>query len=214
VPRRIESLMLAGPAGGLEAMLEEPEETPARALALVCHPHPLFGGTMHNKVVYRLARGLRRSGAAVLRFNFRGVGASQGEHDHGNGEADDARIALDWLRTRFPGMPYVLAGFSFGSRIVLRLGCAAGDASLLIAAGFPTVLGDAAFLESCLAPKVFIQSTHDEFAPRPDMQALFDERIAQPKRLIWIESEDHFFQGALDQLEETVFGLATAHGQE
>ena len=118
--RRIESLMLAGPAGALEAMLEEPEETPARALALVCHPHPLFGGTMHNKVVYRLARGLRRSGAAVLRFNFRGVGASQGEHDHGVGEADDARIALDWLRARFPGVPYVLAGFSFGSRIILR----------------------------------------------------------------------------------------------
>jgi alpha/beta superfamily hydrolase len=206
VARRIESLMLAGPAGALEAMFEEPEESPPRVLALVCHPHPLYGGTMHNKVVYRLARGLRRSGAAVLRFNFRGVGTSQGEHDHGVGEAEDARVALDWLRARFPGLPYMLAGFSFGSRIILRLGCAAGDASLLIAAGFPAAHGDAAFLESCKSPKVFIQSTHDEFAPVPQMEALF-ERIAEPKRLVWIEAEDHFFQGGLDKLEETVFGL-------
>ncbi|MBI2679848.1 MAG: alpha/beta hydrolase [Candidatus Solibacter usitatus] len=206
--RRIESLMLAGPAGALEALLEEPEETPARALALVCHPHPLFGGTMHNKVVYRLARGLRRSGAAVLRFNFRGVGTSQGEHDHGAGEADDARIALDWLRARFPGLPYVLAGFSFGSRIILGLGCTTGGASLLIAAGFPAAHGDPAFLESCQSPKIFIQSTRDEFAPVPQMEALF-ERIAEPKQLVWIDAQDHFFQGGLDQLEETVFGLKT-----
>ena len=208
--RRIESLMLAGPAGALEAILEEPEESPARSVALVCHPHPLFGGTMHNKVVYRLARGLRRSGAAVLRFNFRAVGRSQGEHDHGVGEADDARIALDWLRARFPGIPYVLAGFSFGSRVILQLGCSAGDAALLIAAGFPTAHGDPAFLEACQSPKIFIQSTHDEFSPRPAMQALFNERIAEPKQLIWIEAEDHFFQDSLDQLEETVFGLPIA----
>jgi uncharacterized protein len=210
VARRIESLMLAGPAGALEAILEEPEELPARSVALVCHPHPLYGGTMHNKVVYRLARGLRRSGAAVLRFNFRGVGRSQGEHDHGVGEADDASIALDWLRARFPGLPHSLAGFSFGSRVILRLGCATADASLLIAAGFPTTHGDTAFLATCQSSKIFIQSTNDEFAPVAAMQALFDQRIAEPKQLIWIEAGDHFFQGALDQLEETVFGLPTA----
>ena len=208
--RRIESLMLAGPSGALEAILEEPEETPARSLALVCHPHPLFGGTMHNKVVYRLARGLRRSGSAVLRFNFRGVGRSQGEHNQGIGEIDDARIALDWLRARFPGLPYKLAGFSFGSRVILQLGCAGTDASQLIAAGFPTTHGEAAFLATCQCAKVFIQSTRDEFAPVAAMQALFDQRVAEPKQLIWIEAEDHFFQGALDQLEETIFGLATA----
>jgi alpha/beta superfamily hydrolase len=206
VARRIESLTLAGPAGALEAILEKPEDVPARSLALVCHPHPLFGGTMHNKVVYRLARGLRRSGAAVLRFNFRGVGRSQGEHDQGVGEADDARVALDWLRARFPGVPHVLAGFSFGSRIILRLGCSTGDASLLIAAGFPAAHGDAAFLESCQSSKIFIQSTRDEFASVPQMEALF-MRIPEPKQLIWIEAQDHFFQGGLDQLEEMVFGL-------
>ena len=163
---------------------------------------------MHNKVVYRLARGLRRSGAAVLRFNFRGVGASQGEHDHGVGEADDARVALDWLRARFPAMPYVLAGFSFGSRIILRLGCSTGGAAMLIAAGFPAAHGDAAFLESCQSPKIFIQSTRDEFAPVPQMEALF-ARMAEPKQLVWIDAQNHFFQGSLDQLEETVFGLKT-----
>ncbi len=165
---------------------------------------------MHNKVVYRLARGLRRSGAAVLRFNFRGVGRSQGKHNQGIGEIDDARIALDWLRARFPGLPYKLAGFSFGSLVVLQLGCAAAGASQLIAAGFPTTLGDPAFLATCQSPKVFIQSTHDEFAPVAAMQALFDQRIAEPKQLIWVEAEDHFFQGALDQLEETILGLSTA----
>src|SRR3981189_1688751 len=107
--------MLAGPPGALEAMLEEPEETPGRPRAPVCHPHPLFGGTLHNKVVYRLARGLRRAGAVVLRFNFRGVGRSHGEHGNLEGEIEDARAALAWLRGRYPDLPHALAGFSFGS---------------------------------------------------------------------------------------------------
>src|SRR6202166_2818059 len=121
--RRIESLILDGPAGGLEALLEEPEDGEPREACLVCHPHPLFGGTMHNKVVYRLARGLRRAGAVVLRFNFRGVGASAGKHAHMEGEIEDARAALGWLRARYPELPYALAGFSFGSRVITRLGC-------------------------------------------------------------------------------------------
>ncbi|HSQ04446.1 MAG TPA: alpha/beta fold hydrolase, partial [Burkholderiales bacterium] len=122
MPRKIESLFLAGPAGRLEALLEEPDEA-ATGVALVCHPHPQHGGTMHNKVVFRIARGLRRSGHVVLRFNYRGVNQSEGEYAHGEGELDDARVALDFLRGRYPAMPLTLAGFSFGSRIVLRLGC-------------------------------------------------------------------------------------------
>ena len=108
MPLRIETLLLDGPAGRLEALLETPEDAP-RAVALLCHPHPLFGGTMHNKVVHRVARALRASGYAVLRFNFRGVGKSEGRHDLGVGEIDDARAGLDWLRNRFPGLPYTLA---------------------------------------------------------------------------------------------------------
>src|SRR5580698_4577041 len=110
--RRIESLLLEGPAGQLEALLEEPEDgTPCEA-CLVCHPHPLFGGTMHNKVVYRIARGMRRAGAVVLRFNFRGVSRSEGVHDRGEGEVEDARAALEFLRQRYPELPYSMAGFS------------------------------------------------------------------------------------------------------
>src|SRR5579884_3340595 len=120
MPRRIESLFIAGPAGRLEALLEEPEEAPAQA-CLVCHPHPLYSGTMHNKVVYRLARGFRRSGAVVLRFNFRGVSQSEGVYDHGVGEVEDARAALGFLRERYPDLPFSLAGFSFGSRVILKL---------------------------------------------------------------------------------------------
>src|SRR5580704_6497531 len=126
MPRRIESLLIDGPAGKLEALLEEPEQENTgapREACLVCHPHPLFGGTMHNKVVYRIARGMRRAGAVVLRFNFRGVGRSESVHDQGVGEVEDARAALGFLRHRYPDLPYSLAGFSFGSRVILQLGC-------------------------------------------------------------------------------------------
>src|SRR5579863_3562515 len=140
MPRRIESLFLDGPAGRLEALLEEPEDAAPREAALVCHPHPQHGGTMHNKVVYRVARGLRRAGAVALRFNYRGVGASQGAYAQGEGELDDARAALAYLRARYPNVPFTLAGFSFGSRIVLRLACADIEGPMarrVIAVGLP-----------------------------------------------------------------------------
>jgi len=206
MPRLIQSLTLSGPAGFLEALLEEPEDVEPSFAAVVCHPHPLYGGTMHNKVVYRLARGLRRSGAAVLRFNFRGVGRSQGEHGNLTGEIEDARAALEYLRDSYPGRPFALAGFSFGARVITRLGCAVGGAKFLLAAGFPTRMGDADYLLTCRAPKVFLQSTHDEFGPRAELAALY-ERVAEPKRMLWIEARDHFFAGALDALEEAVAGL-------
>lgn len=206
MPRRIESHQLAGPAGKLEALLEEPEDEEPGEACLVCHPHPLYGGTMHNKVVYRLARGLRRSGSVVLRFNFRGVGRSEGRHDEGVGEIEDARMALEWLRARYPELPFSLAGFSFGSRISLKLGCSLQGVSRLIAAGFPTQRGETGFLASCRTPKVFLQSTRDEFGPRSELEAIF-EGIPEPKRLFWVEASDHFFAGALDEFEELVSGL-------
>src|SRR3954463_8395345 len=141
MPRKIESLFVNGPAGRLEALLEEPEDRDPIEVALVCHPHPQHGGTLHNKVVYRIARGLRGAGAVVLRFNFRGVGRSEGEHAHGVGELEDARAALDWLRERYPDLPFALAGFSFGSRVITRLGCSIDCASWLLACGFPTKYG-------------------------------------------------------------------------
>src|SRR5271163_479806 len=170
MPRRIESLFLDGPAGRLEALLEEPEETAPREVALVCHPHPQHGGTMHNKVVYRLARGLRRAGAVVLRFNYRGVNLSEGEYDKGVGETEDARAALAVLRSRYPGLPFSLAGFSFGSRIALKLGCETPGVSRLIAVGFPANGIEAQSLGHCPVPKTFIVSTHDEFCAVPAME--------------------------------------------
>ncbi len=202
--RRLESLAIPGPAGQLEALLEEPEECDAREAALVCHPHPQHGGTMHNKVVYRLARGLRRSGCVVLRFNFRGVQGSQGSWAHGLGEMEDARAALAWLRDRYPGLPCALAGFSFGARVALRLGCQGGDSSRVIAAGFPTGQLEVASFNGCPLSKVFVQSTNDEYGPRGEMERFF-HALDEPKRLIWIEAPDHFFAGALEDVERVVF---------
>lgn len=201
MPRRIESYDIEGPAGRLEALLEEPEEQAPRMAAVVCHPHPLFGGTMHNKVVYRMARGLRRSGLVVLRFNFRGVGRSQGEHAHLEGEIEDARGALTWLRTRYSELPFALAGFSFGARAITRLGCSIQGASFLLAAGFPTRHGPSDYLEACATPKIFIQSTNDQYGPRAEMEQHY-ARFAEPKEMIWVESNDHFFAGGLEALEE------------
>jgi alpha/beta superfamily hydrolase len=201
VARRIESHWLRGPAGRLEALLEEPEEQSPQLAVVLCHPHPQYGGTMHNKVVYRLARGLRAAGAVVLRFNFRGVGASHGEYGQMAGEVEDARMALGWLRERYPELPFALAGFSFGARVITELGCATAGARFLLAAGFSTRLGGTAYLETCPAPKIFVQSTHDQFAPREEFDQVY-ARIAGLKRVVWIEAADHFFAGALEQVEE------------
>jgi uncharacterized protein len=204
--RKIESHMIAGPAGRLEALLEEPDDREPVEAALVCHPHPQHGGTMHNKVVYRMARALRRSGCVVLRFNYRGVNLSEGAYDHGFGETDDARTALAWLRERYPQLPYSLAGFSFGSRVILRMGCQLGDPRRLIAAGFPTIYKNREYLDACTLEKIFIQSTHDEHARRAEFEPFYAS-VPEPKRLIWVEAQDHFFKGALDEFERVVAGL-------
>jgi len=209
MPRRIESHMIPGPVGRLEALLEEPEEGEPREAVLVCHPHPRHGGTMHNKVVYRVARGLRRNGCVVLRFNYRGVNLSEGTYDRGIGETEDARYALSWLRQMYPDLPYSLAGFSFGSRIVLSLGCGLPDVRRVIAVGFPTVYEDRGYLLGCTVPKIFIQSTNDEHGPKTDLELAFAD-LLEPKRLLWIDAEDHFFRGALDQFEAAIQSLGAA----
>jgi alpha/beta superfamily hydrolase len=209
--RRIESLFLNGPIGRLEALIEEPEDQDPIEAVLVCHPHPQHGGTMHNKVVYRIARGLRRTGAVVLRFNYRGVNLSEGKYDHGNGEREDARVALDVLRARYPGLPFSLAGFSFGSRIILKLGCEISGASRLIAVGFPSALPDHGSLGDCAKPRTFIQSTNDEFSPVASMEA-YVARLREPRKLIWVKARDHFFNGGLDEFEATVYRVGLDRG--
>jgi uncharacterized protein len=198
--------MIAGPAGKLEALLEEPEEGDPREAILVCHPHPQHGGTMHNKVVYRIARGLRRSGAVVLRFNYRGVNLSEGAYGHGAGEVEDANAALAWLLERYPNLPYSIAGFSFGSRIALRIGCKDPGVRRIIAVGFPTTYKERDFLDGCRTPKFFIQSTHDEHGPMEELEKIV-AGLPDPKQIMFVEAEDHFFKGALDELENAIIGL-------
>lgn len=207
--RRIESHWVPGPAGRLEALLEEPDLHAPRLAALVCHPHPRFGGTMHNKVVYRLARGLRAAGAVVLRFNFRGVAGSEGEYGDLAGEIEDARAGLSWLRARYPDLPFALAGFSFGARVITALGCATSEAAFLLAAGFSTRLGGSEHLQTCALPKLFVQSTHDQYAPRAEFEQVY-AGFAEPKQVEWIEAAGHFFAGALERVETAAQAFAEA----
>jgi len=209
--RRIESLLLTGPAGKLEAILEEPEVGEPVEAALVCHPHPQHGGTMHNKVVYRLARGLRKTGCVVLRFNFRGVNLSEGEYGRGIGETEDARTALEELRRRYPNLPALVGGFSFGSRVALKLAASDGVLTRVIAVGFPTKYPNHDFVYKVGIPKFFVQSTNDEFGPKPQFQEFFDS-LPQPKQLTWVEAENHFFRNGLDEYEREISRIGNLRG--
>jgi uncharacterized protein len=203
MPRRIETLFLNGPEGRLEALIEEPElEAPVEA-AVVCHPHPQFGGTMHNKVVYRMARGLRKSGCMVLRFNFRGVNLSEGEYANGIGETEDARVALHEMQARYPSQPVVAAGFSFGSRVALRLSSQEGTIGRVIAVGFPTRWEEREFVYAVRVPKLFVQSTNDEFGPRTQLTEFY-ETLDEPKDLHWVDAADHFFKDNLDGFVDVI----------
>jgi hypothetical protein len=192
--------LLEGSAGRLEAMLwTTAAASPGNLVGLVCHPHPLFGGTMHNKVVYQAAKALHRKGMPVLRFNFRGVGLSEGEHNRGRGEQDDVRTALDYLAKEFPARPILLAGFSFGSWVGLRVGCEDPRVTSLIGLGIPVNKSDLSYLASCAKPRLFIQGENDEFGPRVNVEE-FVATLPEPKRLVVVPGVDHFFTGKLPEV--------------
>jgi uncharacterized protein len=197
------SVFLAGLAGRLEALLWTSPGAELPFVAVVCHPHPLYGGTMHNKVVYQAAKALHSRGATVLRFNFRGVGHSEGVHDNGRGEQDDVRTAIDYLATEFPGQPVLAAGFSFGSWVGLRVGCADPRVDRLIGLGLPVDNVDMSFLEICSKPKLIIQGGNDQFGSRPKLEAQFSA-LAEPKKLAIVEGADHFFTGQLDRVAAAI----------
>jgi len=197
------AFFLPGPAGRLEALLWTAQGTEPAFVALVCHPHPLFGGTMHNKVVYRTAKTIHQWGAAVLRFNFRGAGQSEGVRDSGIGEQRDVEAALDYLTSQFPGKPILLAGFSFGSWVGLRVGCADDRVTRLIALGLPVNNVDASYLVRCAKPKLFVQGGNDQFGSRDGFETLF-RTWPQPKRLVFIEAADHFFAGHLEEVGKAI----------
>src|SRR5581483_6828432 len=187
-----------GPAGRIEAILRE-VEPPVQRAAIVCHPHPLFGGTMHNKVVFRIARAFQEAGFAVLRFNFRGTGRSQGTHDEGRGEQDDLRAAIQFIEQKYASAELWLAGFSFGSAVMLRVACGDARVRALIAAGAPVSKYDFRQLIHCDRPKLFVQGELDEFGSPAELTR-FVERLDEPKNLKIIAGADHFFAGHLDEM--------------
>jgi len=193
----IRSLFLEGPAGRLEALLNAGAPNATHA-ALVCHPHPLFGGTLHNKVVFHAMKALNNFGFPVLRFNFRGTGLSEGEHASGIGELDDVRTALAWLEREFP-LPIVFAGFSFGAAVGLRAACDYDRVSALIGLGVPAV--PIPTNAAVPKPKLFISGARDNFAPPGTIESLVST-FAEPKKLIRIEAGDHFFEGRLREMRD------------
>ena len=202
----IRSLFLSGPAGRLEALLNAGSPAATHA-ALVCHPHPLYGGTLHNKVVFHAMKGLHSFGFPVLRFNFRGAGLSEGEHANGTGEVEDVRTALNWLEREFT-LPVIFAGFSFGAAVGLRAAYNDDRVSALIALGLPTVPVegrdyDFEFLRTCAKPKIFISGSRDQFAPPGKLEALVST-FAEPKKVVRIEAGDHFFEGRLREMREAL----------
>jgi hypothetical protein len=190
------------PHGHLEALLWRVEG--ARGAAVVCHPHPLHGGTMHNHVTYRVADAFRQAGVSTLRFNFRGVGRSTGTYDDGRGEVDDARAALDFVQRTHPGLPLYLGGFSFGGRVALKLAAEDARAERVLVAGLALrglglTLFDHGFLRQLARPKAFIHADRDEYAPLEEIRALVDE-LPPPARLFVVEDADHLCTGRLDAL--------------
>jgi uncharacterized protein len=194
---------IAGPAGRLEAILMQPESAPVAA-AVVCHAHPLHGGIMHFKVVFRAAKALQSAGLAVLRFNCRGVGRSEGAHDHGSGEQEDARAALSEVQGRFPGLPLVLGGFSFGSAMALRVAATDARVRAVFALGYPLARpGDTAPLDAVRPPRLFVQGENDEFGSGEALRALV-EPLPPPRELLVIPGANHFFDGHLDALQQVL----------
>jgi uncharacterized protein len=192
------SFTIAGPAGKLEAMLWTVAAKEPPLAGLVCHPHPLFGGTMHNKVVYQAAKAMHRRGIPVLRFNFRGAGLSEGTHDKGRGERDDVRAAVDWLAAEYPGRRIVLGGFSFGAWVGLRVGCEEARVTDLIGLGIQVNDSDLSYLRECAKPKLIVQGGNDQFGSQENVAELFAS-LPEPKKLVMVENVDHFFAGKLNE---------------
>ena len=215
--RHHKQVTLRGPAGGLEGLLwvpQRPEET--HLAALVCHPHPLYQGTMHNKVVYQTAKTLETLGIPVLRFNFRGVGASEGSYDRGRGEEEDVRAALDHLEAQFPGSRLIVAGFSFGAWVGLHRGCGDPRVSDLIGLGLPIDDRKLGFdyLTTCTKPKVLIQGEEDQYAARAHFENFvqtFHPDAARATRVVFIPGADHFFTGHLAEMAEALRRWMVTH---
>jgi uncharacterized protein len=200
------NLLIPVEHGRLEAILKEPRAGSARGVALVLHPHPLGGGTMHNKVVFRAASALNDAGVITLRINFRGVGQSSGEHDEGRGELEDVRAGLEYLVENFPQKPITLCGFSFGARVGLEVGVSDDRIVNLISIGTPVDKYDFGFLEAGRKPILFVHGERDEFGDLNRLRSLVDQlkKNNASVELHVIQDCGHFFEGHLDELKRVI----------
>ena len=208
-PPHAERLTLAGPAGGLEALIETPQaEAPVTvpaAFGVVCHPHPLYGGTMDNKVVWTLARAFQQVGAPTIRFNFRGVGASAGSHDEGRGESADALAVIAWGRQRWPQAQLWLAGFSFGGAVAVRVAGEAQPVRLVaVAPGINKTDVSAAAAPGC--PWLIVQGDADDVVPA-DVVISWARRLSPTPELSVLPGAGHYFHGRINELRDTVLGF-------
>jgi len=196
------------PIGHLEGILK-PEEDGVRPryVSVICHPHPLGGGTMHNKVVFKAAQALQSINIPALRFNFRGVGRSSGSFDEGRGELDDVRFALEFLSRRYPGVPAIVVGFSFGAYVGLRVAAADDRVHAMVGLGVPARMFDGNTLQACHKPKLFVHGTADEIAPYDLAQQWF-EKVPAPKQIVAIQGADHFFQEHLPEVQTLIVEFA------
>ena len=197
----IENILLEGPAGRIECLIKHPShDGPGPAAAgVVCHPHPLFGGTMHNKVVHTAATALLRAGIPALRFNFRGVGLSGGRHDGGRGEQDDLSVVLEHLASRYAGLPLLVAGYSFGSFVALKVGCGDPRVAALIGIGLPVSLYDFSFLGGCDQPLALIQGEQDQFGPLRLVMAMATS-LPRGATVLPVAGARHDFDGRLEEV--------------
>ncbi len=205
---QLETVEIPVAHGMLEGLLRLDDSMAAtHSAAVICHPHPLGGGTLNNKVVATLAKALNGAGMPALRFNFRGVGRSTGSYDEGRGEADDVRAALAWLAERYPTRSLLLAGFSFGTWIGLPVGCADARVTRLIGVGVPVSLLDVAALADCPKSKLIVQGDHDEYGSLDRLQDWYDQLTA-PKDLRIVGDSGHFFDRHLDEVQAIVTAWA------
>lgn len=200
---RLLPLEIPGAAGNIEGLLQEYEGADHSLIAVVCHPHPLYGGTLHNKVAHRVASTLHTRGAAVLRFNFRGVGKSEGTHDRGRGELDDGLVVLETLRRRYPAARVWVAGFSFGSWVASRMAAAESAVERLIMIAPPVHTQTFEEMRDSPVPKLVVQGTADEIC-KPENLARVFPTWADPKRLVEVPGGSHFFDRQLADLGSAI----------
>lgn len=197
------NLFIPGPAGRIEAILKEPRHAQPTMLAIVSHPLPTGGGTMHNKLVYRMAKALGELGAVTLRYNFRGVGRSDGQFDEGRGEQDDLRTVIEFATAKYPGLPLVLGGFSFGAWVSLNAAMREPRLRAMVLTGLPVGMYSFDFVSRLQAPLLVVQGTRDQYGPIAEVRELIG-RLDPRSRLVEIEGGDHFLDNRMDELASAI----------